>query len=52
MNKNIIIDLLIAHGITSSKAQAQKYLQNKSDADLKQIYNTLKNKSVYCLLND
>ena len=52
MNKNEIAKLLCAYGITASIKQAQLYLKNKSDNEIKDIIASLKRRAVYSLLND
>jgi hypothetical protein len=50
--KNKIAVLLVAFGIIDNRKQAQRFVKDKSASQLAQIYDALKNKSKYILLND
>ena len=50
--KNEIINMLVAFGSCENRAQAQNYIKNKSDAELKQLYLILLRHRVYAFYND
>lgn len=50
--KNNIIDMLLAFGICDNRKQAQNFINNKSDEDLKKIYDSLLKRRQYAFYND
>lgn len=50
--KKELCALLVAFGVCANYKQANNYLKNKDDAQLKEIYKTINNKSKYIFYND
>lgn len=50
--KNEIIKMLLAFGICDNKTQAQNYIKNKNDSELKTLYLSLLRHRVYAFYND
>ena len=50
--KNEIFNMLLAFGICDNRKQAQNYISNKSDEELKTLYFTLLRHRKYAFYND
>lgn len=50
--KNEVVNMLLAFGICDNKKQAQNFIQNKSDEDIRQLYLSLIKHRQYLFYND